>query len=112
MDTLNNGGGALTVKTYYGTIFSIRNYKDKSLIFITDTTQPLLSRRFLQIKKYHSKNIWFRKFYEVIDNDPNGWENWYLQTEEVFYTDNKNNMNKRLFEISQSIGSLNPNYTP
>jgi len=95
---------------YYGTIFSIRNYKDNTLIFITDTTQPLLSRRFLQIRKYHNKSVWFKKFYENVDNDPDGWENWYLQKEEVFNTGNMNTMNKRLMEISQSIGTLNPNY--
>lgn len=97
--------------TYYGTIFSIRNYKDNSLVFITDTNQPLLSRRFRQIRKYHNKSIWYKKFYESVAKDTSGWENWYLQKEEVFNIDNMHIMNKRLIEISQNIGTLNPNYS-
>ena len=84
-----------------GKIYSIRCYNDNSLIYVGRTTQSL-SKRWYDHKisiKYYSELPFYKLITDVND--------WYIQLEEEFPCDNKEQLEKREYEIMRDISTLN-----
>ena len=84
-----------------GKIYSVRCYSDDTLIYIGSTTQTLA-------KRWGDHKLQFRTGnhlpYHKIITDIN---DWYMQLEEEFACDNKEQLEKREFEIMRNISTLN-----
>ena len=84
-----------------GKIYSIRCYNDDTLIYVGSTTQALAKRWYEHKSKIKSYNE--LPFYKLVDDV----KNWYIQLEEEFSCDNKEQLEKRELEIMRDISTLN-----
>ena len=84
-----------------GKIYSVRCRIDDTLIYVGSTTQPL-SKRWGD-HKYNFKTGNHFPFHKlIVDID-----DWYIQLEEEFPCDNKEQLEKREAEIMRDISTLN-----
>ena len=84
-----------------GKIYSIRCYSDDTLIYIGSTTQTL-SKRWGDHKD-HFKTGNHLPYHKLIVDI----KDWYIQLEEEFPCENKEQLEKREFEIMRNISTLN-----
>ncbi len=84
-----------------GKIYSIRCHHDDSMIYIGSTTQSLAKRWGDHKTDFKSGNhLPFHKLIEDI-------KDWYIQLEEEYPCDNKEQLEKREFEIMRNVSTLN-----
>ena len=89
-----------------GQIYTIRNYKDESLIYVGSTV-CLLHKRLCSHKslcKGGNKQVSLYKY--IIDND---WGDWYIELHEDYPCNNKKELNRREGEVVREIGTINKN---
>jgi hypothetical protein len=86
-------------------IYTIRNYKDDSLIYVGSTISPIHKR--LCSHKSHCRNGKSGSLYNhIIDND---WSDWYLELYERFPCNDRAELCKREGEVIREIGTINKN---
>lgn len=86
-------------------IYTIRNYKDDSLIYVGSTISPIHKR--LCTHKNNCKNGRPGSLYShIIDND---WSDWYLELYERFPCNDRAELCRREGEITRDIGTINKN---
>lgn len=86
-------------------IYTIRNYKDDSLIYVGSTISPIHKR--LCSHKANCKNGKPGSLYShIIDND---WSDWYLELYERFPCNDRAELCKREGEVIREIGTINKN---
>ncbi len=86
-------------------IYTIRNYKDDSLIYVGSTISPIHKR--LCCHKANCKNGRSGSLYShIIDND---WSDWYLELYERFPCNDRAELCKREGEVIREIGTINKN---
>lgn len=84
-----------------GKIYSIRCRSDDTLIYIGSTTQSLAKRWGDHKKDFkYGNHLPYHKL--IIDI-----QDWYIQLEEEFPCDNKEQLEKKEFEIMRNISTLN-----
>jgi hypothetical protein len=84
-------------------IYTIRNYKDDSLIYVGSTISPIHKR--LCSHKANCRNGRSGSLYNhIIDND---WSDWYLELYERFPCNDRAELCKREGEVIREIGSIN-----
>ena len=84
-------------------IYTIRNYKDDSLIYVGSTISPIHKR--LSCHKNNCKNGKSGSLYSyIIDND---WSDWYLELYERFPCNDRAELCKREGEVIREIGTIN-----
>ena len=84
-----------------GKIYSVRCYNDDTLIYIGSTTQSLSKRWGDHNKDFkYGNHLPFHKL--IVDI-----KDWYIQLEEEFSCENKEQLEKREFEIMRNISTLN-----
>jgi uncharacterized SAM-dependent methyltransferase len=83
-------------------IYTIRNKKNSSRVYVVSTTQSLSQR--LAEHKFDSKRYPDIHFYKVIGDK---WDNWELKLYENYPCKNKAQLMKRENEIVKKIGNLN-----
>ncbi len=84
-----------------GKIYSVRCYNGDTLIYIGSTTQTL-SKRWGDHKNNFRTGAHLPYHKLVVDI-----KDWYIQLEEEFPCDNKEQLEKREFEIMRNISTLN-----
>lgn len=88
-------------------IYTIRNIKDDTLIYVGSTINTL-SKRFDNHKrkcKYGKKEHGIISLYNYIEN--NDWTDWYIELYEQYSCNNKNELNRREGQVIREIGTLN-----
>ena len=84
-------------------IYTIRNYKDDSLIYVGSTISPIHKR--LCCHKNNCKNGKSGSLYKhITDND---WSDWYLELYERFPCNDRAELCKREGEVIREIGTIN-----
>ena len=84
-------------------IYTIRNYKDDTLIYVGSTISPIHKR--LSCHKNNCKNGRSGSLYSyIIDND---WSDWYLELYERFPCNDRAELCKREGEVIREIGTIN-----
>jgi hypothetical protein len=84
-------------------IYTIRNYKDDSLIYVGSTISPIHKR--LCSHKANCRNGRSGSLYNhIIDND---WSDWYLELYERFPCNDRAELCKREGEVIREIGTIN-----
>ena len=89
-----------------GMIYTIRNIKDDTLIYVGSTINTL-SKRFDAHKrccKNGKNNI---SLYNYIEN--NDWYDWYIELYEMYSCSNKRELERREGEVIREIGTVNKN---
>ncbi len=85
----------------YGTIYSVRCYSDASLVYIGSTTQAL-SKRWSD-----HKTDWKRGNHLPFHKHITDISDWYIQLEEYFPCNNKEELLKKEYEIMRRLSTLN-----
>ena len=86
-----------------GKIYSVRCYNDDTLIYIGSTTQSLPKRWGDHNKDFkYGNHLPFHKL--IVDI-----KDWYIQLEEEFPCDNKEQLNRREGKIQRELGTINKN---
>lgn len=88
-----------------GMIYTIRNIKDDTMIYVGSTINKLSKRLDGHKKDYKcgkSKNC---SLYKYIEN--NDWTDWYIELFEAYSCNNKQELNRREGEIIREIGTIN-----
>ena len=83
-------------------IYTIRNKKDTSLIYVGSTTQQL-SKRWGEHKK-KSTQIPLRPLYRAINDD---WDGWYIDLYLLYPCNSREELQQKEWEIIRLIGNLN-----
>lgn len=88
-----------------GMIYTIRNIKDDTMIYVGSTINNL-SRRFYN-HKIDYKTGRSLSLYLFIDN--NNWIDWYIELYEQYPCNNKKELERREGEVIREIGTINKN---
>ena len=84
-------------------IYTVRCFSDQSLIYVGSTTQTLSKRWGDHKDQWKSGN--HLPFHKLITDI----KDWYIQLEEEFPCDNKEQLIKKEFELMRKISTLNRN---
>jgi hypothetical protein len=87
-----------------GQIYTIRNIKDDTMIYVGSTINSL-SKRFHK-HKCDCKNKGNYSLYSYIDND---WSDWYIELYEMYPCNNKKELERREGQVIREIGTINKN---
>jgi hypothetical protein len=87
-----------------GMIYTIRNIKDDTMIYVGSTINNL-SKRFDNHKKCCKYSKSGMKLYSLIEN--NDWTDWYIELYEAYPCNNKKELNRREGEVIREIGTIN-----
>jgi len=86
-----------------GQIYTIRNIKDDTMIYVGSTIDNL-SKRFhrhkVQCKSGHSITL----YSHIVDND---WSDWYIELYEMYPCNNKKELCRREGQVIREIGTIN-----
>lgn len=88
-----------------GLIYTIRNIKDDTMIYVGSTINDL-SKRFYNHKKDCKKGDYNSLYKNILDND---WTDWYIELYENYSCNNKKELNRREGEVIREIGTINRN---
>ena len=89
-----------------GQIYTIRNIKDDTMIYVGSTINSL-SKRFHKHKIECKGGISCVTLYSyIIDND---WSGWYIELYEAYPCNNKKELERREGQIIREIGTINKN---
>ena len=83
-------------------IYTIRCKTNNKLIYIGSTIQPL--NRVLNFHKYYSSLNNNNLFYNTVNNN---WDDWYIELYDNFNCENKEELNKKTYDIMRNISTLN-----
>jgi hypothetical protein len=89
-----------------GQIYTIRNIKDDTMIYVGSTIDGL-SKRFYKHKmecKSEQSKITLHKL--IINND---WSDWYIELYEMYPCNNKKELERREGQVIREIGTINKN---
>jgi len=87
-----------------GQIYTIRNIKDDTMIYVGSTIDSL-SKRFYGHKIVCKSDISRITLYShIIDND---WSDWYIELYEYYPCNNKKELDRREGEVIREIGTIN-----
>jgi len=86
-----------------GMIYTIRNIKDDTMIYIGSTINNL-SKRFDSHKKACKRGLMF-SLYSYIDN--NDWTDWYIELHSYYPCNNRTELDRREGEVIRDIGTIN-----
>ena len=87
-----------------GQIYTIRNIKDDTMIYVGSTIDSL-SKRFYKHKMDCKGGISRVTLYShIIDND---WSDWYIELYEMYSCNNKRELVRREGEVIREIGTIN-----
>lgn len=88
-----------------GIIYTIRNIKDDTMIYVGSTINNLYKRLYSHKQDYNKKlNI---SLYSYIEN--NDWTDWYIELHENYPCNNRKELNRREGEVIREIGTINKN---
>jgi hypothetical protein len=89
-----------------GQIYTIRNIKDDTMIYVGSTINSL-SKRFHKHKKDCKGGIsCITLYYHIVDND---WSDWYIELYEMYPCNNKKELCRREGQVIREIGTINKN---
>lgn len=87
-----------------GMIYTIRNIKDDTMVYVGSTINDL-SKRFCNHKKDCKAGVSHINLYKHIEN--NDWTDWYIELYENYPCSNKKELNRREGEVIRKIGTIN-----
>jgi len=88
-----------------GQIYTIRNIKDDTMIYVGSTIDNL-SKRFHKHKKDCEGGLTISLYSHIIDND---WSGWYIELYEMYPCNNKRELCRREGQVIREIGTINKN---
>ena len=88
-----------------GQIYTIRNIKDDTMIYVGSTINSL-SKRFHKHKKDCEGGLTISLYSHIIDND---WSGWYIELYEAYPCNNKRELCRREGQVIREIGTINKN---
>ena len=88
-----------------GMIYTIRNIKDDTMIYVGSTINNL-SKRFNNHKKACKAGQACRLYSHIENND---WDDWYIELYENCPCNNKKELDRREGEVIREIGTINKN---
>jgi hypothetical protein len=88
-----------------GQIYTIRNIKDDTMIYVGSTINSL-SKRFHKHKKDCEGGLTISLYSHIIDND---WSGWYIELYEMYPCNNKRELCRREGQVIREIGTINKN---
>ena len=86
-----------------GIIYTIRNIKDDTMIYVGSTINNL-SKRFDSHKRTCKAGTSFNLYKHIENND---WTDWYIELYEAYPCNNKKELNQREGQVIREIGSIN-----
>jgi len=86
-----------------GMIYTIRNIKDDTMIYVGSTINNL-SKRFNYHKKDCKGGLGVSLYSHIVDND---WSNWYIELYENYPCNNRTELNRKEGEVIREIGTIN-----
>lgn len=94
----------MTNKYSNGCIYTIRNYKDDSLIYVGSTVSPIHKRlsAHKSLCRGGNKKV---SLYNHIENDD--WTDWYIELHEKYPCNDKVELRRREGQVIREIGSIN-----
>ena len=87
-------------------IYTIRNIKDDTLIYVGSTINTLI-KRFDAHKRGCKAGVSGISLYKHIEN--NNWSDWYIELYEMHPCDNKMELERREGQVIREIGTINKN---
>jgi len=88
-----------------GMIYTIRNIKDDTMIYVGSTINSL-SKRFNYHKDACKKDLSVTLYSHIIDNN---WSDWYIELYENCPCNNRKELDRREGEVIREIGTINKN---
>jgi hypothetical protein len=88
-----------------GMIYTIRNIKDDTMIYVGSTINNLSKRFDAHKRKCKSTACSNISLFEMIEN--NDWSDWYIELYEAYPCNNKRELERREGEVIRQIGTIN-----